>query len=106
MRMPRCGVRRGGLFAANPMTGSVGVVTINLPRIAYEASDKADFFARLRQIMELSKTSLEMKRKHVEELTDRSAKPQEIDSKAVEAGVPLEMFLSQTKVLKLSPISQ
>lgn len=69
------GVRRGGLFAANPMTGSIGVVTINLPRIAYTASDKEDFFKRLRNMMELSRKSLEMKRKHVEELTERGLYP-------------------------------
>ncbi len=69
------GARRGGLFAANPMTGSIGVVTVNLPVIAFEAADEADFFSRLRHIMEVSKTSLEMKRKAVEELTGKGLYP-------------------------------
>ncbi len=62
--------KRGGLFAANPMTGSIGVVTINLPRIAYISQNDAEFFANLKQMMEISRTSLEMKRKIIEELTD------------------------------------
>lgn len=68
-------VKRGGLFAANPMTGSIGVVTVNLPVIAREAVNEEDFFAKLKHIMEVSKTSLEMKRKAIEELTDKGLYP-------------------------------
>jgi len=67
--------KRGGLFAANPMTGSIGVVTINLPRIAYSASGEEEFFEAFRQIMVVSKNSLEMKRKMIEDLTDRGLYP-------------------------------
>ncbi len=67
--------KRGGLFAANPMTGSIGVVTINLPRIAYSASREEEFFEAFRQIMVVSKNSLEMKRKMIEDLTDRGLYP-------------------------------
>ncbi len=55
--------RGGGLFGANPLTGSIGVVTINLPRIGYRATSEGDFFCRLEQMMETAKTSLEIKRK-------------------------------------------
>ncbi len=68
-------VKRGGLFAANPMTGSIGVVTINLPRIALLAASETEFFELLRGQMEISKTSLEMKRKVIEELTDTGLYP-------------------------------
>ncbi len=67
--------KRGGLFAANPMTGSIGVVTINLPRIAYSAKSEEEFLESLRQMMVLSKNSLEMKRKMIEDLTDRGLYP-------------------------------
>ncbi len=67
--------KRGGLFAANPMTGSIGVVTINLPRIAYSASNEEEFFVLFRQMMVISKNSLEMKRKVIEDLTDRGLYP-------------------------------
>lgn len=62
--------RGGGLFGANPLTGSVGVVTINMPRLGYMAKDADDFFARLGHLMELSKESLEIKRKILERFTD------------------------------------
>lgn len=68
-------VKRGGLFAANPMTGSIGVVTINLPRLGYLAKSEDHFFELLREQLELSKTSLEMKRKVIEDLTDRGLYP-------------------------------
>jgi ribonucleoside-triphosphate reductase len=67
--------RGGGLFGANPLTGSIGVVTINLPRIGYLASDEKDFFARLDHQMDLAKTSLEMKRTVVERLTEAGLYP-------------------------------
>jgi len=61
--------RGGGLFGANPKTGSVGVVTINMPRIGYLAKDENDFFERLDKIMNLAKQSLEIKREVIENLT-------------------------------------
>lgn len=68
-------VRRGGIFASNPMTGSIGVVTINLPRLAYLSKDEEDFFNRLDEIIQISKTSLELKRKVVEDLTENGLYP-------------------------------
>jgi len=67
--------RLGGLFAAAPLTGSVGVVTINLPRLAYLAEDEADFHLRLERLMEIARTSLEIKRKMLENLTERGLYP-------------------------------
>jgi ribonucleoside-triphosphate reductase len=67
--------RGGGLFGANPLTGSIGVVTINLPRIAYQASDEADFMARLEAKMLVARNSLEIKRKVLEKLTDNNLYP-------------------------------
>jgi ribonucleoside-triphosphate reductase len=61
--------RGGGLFGANPKTGSIGVVTINLPRIGYLAKDKEDFFTRLDQLMNLAKESLIIKREVIENLS-------------------------------------
>jgi ribonucleoside-triphosphate reductase (formate) len=58
--------RGGGLFGANPLTGSIGVVTINLPRIGYLSKTKKEFFERLDKLMDISKESLETKRKIVE----------------------------------------
>jgi ribonucleoside-triphosphate reductase len=56
----------GGLFGANPLTGSVGVVTINLPRIGYLSKDKKEYFKRLDNLMDLAKKSLVIKRKFIE----------------------------------------
>ena len=67
--------RGGGLFAANPLTGSIGVVTINLPRLGYLAHDKKEFFERLEKMMLIAKTSLEIKRKIVEKFTDDGLYP-------------------------------
>jgi ribonucleoside-triphosphate reductase (formate) len=67
--------RGGGLFGSNPMTGSIGVVTINLPRIAHLASDEEEFFERLDNIMEIAKESLELKRKIVEDFTEEGLYP-------------------------------
>lgn len=58
--------RGGGLFGANPLTGSIGVVTINLPRIGYLAKNQKDFFARIDRLMDIAKESLETKRKLIE----------------------------------------
>ena len=67
--------RGGGLFGANPLTGSVGVVTMNLPRLGHLASDEADFLSRLDHLMTLAKTSLEAKRKVLESFTDKGLYP-------------------------------
>lgn len=67
--------RGGGLFGSAEMTGSVGVVTINLPRIGYLSKTKEDFLNRLGRLMEIAKTSLEMKRKIVEENIERGLLP-------------------------------
>lgn len=61
--------RGGGLFASNPLTGSIGVVTINLPKLGYEAKTSGDFYAKLREIMTTAKNSLEIKRKVIERYT-------------------------------------
>ncbi|UCH72035.1 MAG: ribonucleoside triphosphate reductase [Thermoplasmatales archaeon] len=61
--------RGGGLFGANPKTGSVGVVTINMSRLGYLSKDDNDFFKRLDDLMELAKQSLEIKREIIENLT-------------------------------------
>jgi len=67
--------RGGGLFGANPLTGSIGVVTINMPRLGYLAKDEAEFFDRLRNLMELAKESLIIKRKTLEALTEKGLYP-------------------------------
>jgi anaerobic ribonucleoside-triphosphate reductase len=67
--------RGGGLFGSNPLTGSIGVVTINLPRIGYLAKDETDFFTRLLSLMEIAKNSLEIKRKTIEEQTEKGMYP-------------------------------
>ncbi len=67
--------RGGGLFGANPLTGSVGVVTLNLPRIAYESKTKKELFERIDKLMVLAKDSLEVKRKVIEKLTEDGLYP-------------------------------
>jgi len=67
--------RGGGLFGANPLTGSIGVVTINLPRIAYLSTNKKEFFDKLERLMFLAKESLEIKRKIVEKFTENDLYP-------------------------------
>jgi len=67
--------RGGGLFGSNPMTGSIGVVTINLPRIGYLSRTESEFKARLWRLMQLAKNSLEIKRKIIEEQTGRGLYP-------------------------------
>ena len=61
--------RGGGLFGANPLTGSIGVVTINLPRLAYKSESEDEFFTELERLMVLAKNSLEIKRKALENFT-------------------------------------
>ncbi len=65
----------GGLFGAVEMTGSVGVITINLPRIGYLAKTKEEFLDRLGKLMDLSKQSLEIKRKLVQRNMDNGLMP-------------------------------
>lgn len=67
--------RGGGLFGANPLTGSIGVVTINMPRIGYLSKDEDEFFARLDDLMSLAKESLEIKRKVLERYTEAGLYP-------------------------------
>lgn len=76
--------KRGGLFSANPLTGSVGVVTINLPRIGFLAARekgigseaaKKKFFAVLGELMDVSKESLQIKREEVEQWTVKGLYP-------------------------------
>ncbi len=67
--------RGGGLFGSNPLTGSIGVVTINLPKIAYQTDSKDEFFTVLKDRMEIAKESLEIKRKLLERLTDGGLYP-------------------------------
>jgi len=67
--------RGGGLFGAHPLTGSIGVVTLNLPRLGYLAQDEADFFERLGTLMDLAKHALIIKRKTLENLTEQNLYP-------------------------------
>ncbi len=67
--------RGGGLFGANPLTGSIGVVTINLPRIGYLAESREDFFERLKNQAEIAKKSLVIKRKVLERFTEQNLYP-------------------------------
>ena len=67
--------RGGGLFGANPLTGSIGVVTLNLPRIGYLAQDEADFLDRLDELIDLSAESLSIKRKILEKFTEGNLYP-------------------------------
>jgi anaerobic ribonucleoside-triphosphate reductase len=67
--------RGGGLFGANPLTGSIGVVTINLPRIGFRAKDKHDFYSRLNEMILLAKESLILKRKVLERFTANNLYP-------------------------------
>jgi ribonucleoside-triphosphate reductase len=61
--------RGGGLFGSNPLTGSIGVVTLNLPRAAYLAESEQAFFDRIAEFMRLAQESLEIKRKQLERFT-------------------------------------
>ena len=67
--------RGGGLFGSNPLTGSVGVVTINLPKVAANSETKGEFLSKLAEKMELAKESLEIKRALLEDLTDKNLYP-------------------------------
>ncbi len=67
--------RGGGLFGSNPLTGSIGVFTINLPRIGYLSSTKEEFKQRLLEIAKIGKTSLEIKRKIIEQQSEKGLYP-------------------------------
>ncbi len=67
--------RGGGLFGANPLTGSIGVVTINLPRLGYLSKNREEFFTRLSDLMQIAHESLETKRKILEDFTDGGLYP-------------------------------
>ncbi len=67
--------RGGGLFGASPLTGSIGVVTLNLPRLACLAQDEQDFFTRLAHLASIAVTSLEIKRRVLERLTGNGLYP-------------------------------
>ena len=67
--------KSGGFFGSGESTGSVGVVTINLPRIAYLARDEADFFVRLDRMMDIAARSLKIKRTTVEKLLEEGLYP-------------------------------
>jgi len=65
----------GGLFGSGANTGSVGVCTIDMPRIGYLAKTKRDFFERLTKLMDLAKDSLEIKRKTIENFIEKGLYP-------------------------------
>jgi len=67
--------RGGGLFGANPLTGSIGVVTINLPRIGYASQIKTEFYACLIEQIQLAVKSLVIKRKVLEKFTEKHLYP-------------------------------
>ena len=65
----------GGLFGSGSLTGSIGVVTVNMPRIGYLSKTKKEFFARLGKIMDLARDSLEIKRKTIENFIEKGLYP-------------------------------
>lgn len=67
--------RMGGIFASTPLTGSIGVVTLNMPHIAHTTSDETEFQKELLRLMEISRTSLEIKRKLLERFMDQRLYP-------------------------------
>ncbi len=67
--------RGGGLFGSNPLTGSIGVVTINLPRMGYLSRNEEEYFELLLKNLDIAKTSLEIKRKVLERFTDAGLYP-------------------------------
>jgi ribonucleoside-triphosphate reductase len=68
-------MRGGGLFGANPLTGSIGVVTINMPRIGHTSKTKKQFLSQLSGLMDLAKESLEIKRHTLEDFTEKDLYP-------------------------------
>jgi ribonucleoside-triphosphate reductase len=67
--------RGGGLFGANPLTGSIGVVTLNLPRISYISHTREEFFKNLKEKFDLAIKSLNIKRKVLEKFTEKNLYP-------------------------------
>ena len=67
--------KSGGFFGSGESTGSVGVVTLNMPRLAYLAVDEADFYARLSKLMDISARSLKVKRNTITKLLDAGLYP-------------------------------
>jgi ribonucleoside-triphosphate reductase len=67
--------RGGSFFGANPLTGSIGVVTLNMPRLGYLSKDEDEFFERVENVMDIAKTSLEIKRKTLESFTEMGLYP-------------------------------
>ncbi len=67
--------RGGGLFGANPLTGSIGVITINMARIGHLSKDDSEFFERLGKLMDIAKEALEVKRKVLERFTEMGLYP-------------------------------
>ena len=67
--------RGGGLFGSNPLTGSIGVVTVNMSRLGFLSKDKNEFIKRLEKMMILAKESLEIKRKILEKFTEQDLYP-------------------------------
>lgn len=67
--------RGGGLFGSNPLTGSVGVVTINMPRIGYNSKNEMEFLEQLEYLMDKARDSLEIKRNILEDLTQKGLYP-------------------------------
>lgn len=67
--------RGGGLFGANPLTGSIGVVTINLPRIGFTSNSKEEYFEKLDAMMDIAKESLLIKREFIETYMEKGLYP-------------------------------
>ena len=67
--------KNGGFFGSGESTGSVGVVTLNMPRIAYLATDENDFYKRLDNLMDIAARSLDIKRKTITELMENGLYP-------------------------------
>ncbi len=67
--------RGGGLFGSSPLTGSIGVVTVNMPRLGYISANEEEFFKNLEDRMEVAKISLEIKRKVIERFSNANLYP-------------------------------
>ncbi len=67
--------RGGGLFGANPLTGSIGVVTLNMAAIGYRAKNEKEFLEQVERLMEIARTSLESKRKVLEQFASQGLYP-------------------------------
>ena len=67
--------RGGSLFGSSPLTGSIGVVTVNMPRLGYLSKNENEFIERLKKLMTIAKESLEIKRKVLESFTEKDLYP-------------------------------